>query len=273
MNGGKENNQNRNNTNGYKAKRFIGGNLSLQGKVFEITAKDAVHQFAEMVKAIAHYVGQEYTHGGDIRYMVENLENFTLQRPENPADEDDLFEMESWKKQLDLYWKCMGIYQDNKMKLYSLIWGQSSKATQSKVETHASYSQCKATNDSLGLLKIISEFMFKSDDRQYKYKAEDQAKRAYCNLQQTPDMSCQEYFEKVRNLVDVIKSLGGSLCDDMHLIHELPPRPRGGYTDEQYRTARETIWEKKVAYGILTRADKTRFGKLLEDIENDFFKR
>jgi hypothetical protein len=65
---------------------------------------------------------------------------------------------------------------DNKMKLYSLLWGQSSKTTQSKVETHMNFSQVKGSYDSLGLLKILREFVFRSDDRQYKYKVEDQAK-------------------------------------------------------------------------------------------------
>ena len=256
----KENNRNAQNTGGggYKGynKKFVGVNAGLQGKVFEINARDAVHQFAETIKAIADYVGQEYTHGGDIRYMVENFEDFALERPENPIDEEDRFEIESWKKQLDLYWKRMGIYQDNKMKLYSLVWGQSSKTTQSKIETHASYQQCKSRYDSLGLLKIIREFVFKSDDRQYKYKAEDQAKRAYYNLRQTPEMSCQEYFERVRNIVEVIKSLGGTLCDDMHLEDELPQRARP--TAEQNREARKRIVDKKGAYGILVRADRNR---------------
>ena len=108
------------------------------------------------------------------------------------------------KKQLDLYWKRRGIYEDNKMKLYSLIWGQCSKTTQSKLETHIDYQQCKKDYDSLKLIKIIKEFVFKSDDQQYKYKAEDQVKRSYYNLRQTNTMSCQEYFEKVRNIIEVI---------------------------------------------------------------------
>jgi hypothetical protein len=98
--------------------------------------------------------------------------------------------MELWKKQLDLFWKRRGIHQDNKMKLYSVVWGQSSKTTQSKLETHQNFAQCKASYNSLGLLKIILEFTFKSDDRQYKYKAKDMAKRSYYNLWQTPEMSC-----------------------------------------------------------------------------------
>jgi hypothetical protein len=102
----KENNKNAANTGGYKGnKKFTGGNTSLQGKVFEISARDAVHQFTETVKAIADYVGQEYTHGGDIRWMVENFQDYNFQRPENPANNEDPYELESWKKQLDLYWK------------------------------------------------------------------------------------------------------------------------------------------------------------------------
>ena len=100
--------------------------------------------------------------------------------------------------------------------------------------------------------------MFKSDDQQYKYKAEDQAKRAYYNLHQSQEISCQEYFECIQNIVDVIKSLGGSLCDDMHMKEELPDqdRPRGGYTEQQRREARERIQNETIAYGILVRADR-----------------
>jgi hypothetical protein len=176
------------------------------------------------MKAIADYVGQEYTHGGDIQYLIENLNDYQFVRPTNPANNQDQFELESWKKQLDIYWKRCSIYADNKMKLYSLIWGKSTKTTQSKLETHQDFQQCKSECDSLKLMKIIREFVFKSDDRQYKYKAENQARRNYYNLRQTPDMSCQEYFEKVRSITEVLKSLGGSLVDDMYLKDELPKR-------------------------------------------------
>lgn len=181
--------------------------------MFEISAREAVHRITYTIKAITDYAGQEYAHGGDIRYMEENFEDNNFQHPANPEDDEEPYELKWWKKQLDLYWKQREIYQDIKMKLYSLVWGQSSKTTQSKIETHhQNYTQYKATYDSLGLLKISRKIIFKSDDWQYKYKAEDQAKRAYYNLHQTPEMSCQEYFEKVQNLMKVIKSLGGSLC-------------------------------------------------------------
>ena len=60
---GKENNKNAFNAGGYnKAKRFVGGNTHLQGRVFEITAKDAVHQYAETVKAIAEELDVKAAH-------------------------------------------------------------------------------------------------------------------------------------------------------------------------------------------------------------------
>jgi hypothetical protein len=98
-------------------------------------------------------------------------------------------------------------------------------------------------------------------------------KRNFYNLRQIPDMSCQEYFEKVWNVVDVIKSLGGSLADDMHLQDELPAHePMGGYTEQQKEEATARIQDKTIAYGLLTRADQGRYGKLIEEVENDFLK-
>jgi len=144
-------------TKGYQGKKFVGGNSSLSGKIFDVSSRDAIHQYADTIKAIADYARQAYTHGGDIRFMIENLEDYNFIRPENPEDEDNRFEMEYWKKQLDIYWERRGVYADNKTKLYSLIWGQSTKTTQSKLETHAEFSHCKSSYDSLKLLKIIRE--------------------------------------------------------------------------------------------------------------------
>jgi len=161
--GQKENNKNAANTKEYHggSKRCTGANEALRGKIFDVTSREAVHQFADTLKAIADHVGQQYTHGGDVRFMIENLTDYTFVRPPNPQDGNDQYELESWKKQLDLHWKRRGIYEDNKMKLYSLIWGQSTKSTQSKLETHDDFQDCRTAYDSLKLIKILREFVFR----------------------------------------------------------------------------------------------------------------
>ncbi len=67
----------------------------------------------ETVKVIADCVGQEYTHGGDIRFMIKNLTDFNFAWPADPLANAIEYEKESWKKQLDLFWKQRGIYVDN----------------------------------------------------------------------------------------------------------------------------------------------------------------
>jgi hypothetical protein len=122
-----ENNKNSANTGGKEyyrgSKKFAEGKELLRGKIFDVTLKEAVHQFADTLKAVVDYVGQQDTHGGDVRFMIENLTDYTFIRPPNPQNANDQYELESWKKQLDLHWKRRGIHEDNKMKLYSLIWG------------------------------------------------------------------------------------------------------------------------------------------------------
>jgi hypothetical protein len=59
----------------------------------------------------------------------------------------------------------------------------------------------------------------------------------------------------------------------MHLQDELPQvRPMRGYTELQMSEARKRIHDKKGAYGLLVRLDRGRYGKLIEEVENDFLK-
>jgi hypothetical protein len=80
MTGQKENNKNAANTKEYYggSKRFTGANEALRGKIFDVTTREAVHQFVDTLKAIADHVGQQYTHGGDVRFMIENLTDYTF---------------------------------------------------------------------------------------------------------------------------------------------------------------------------------------------------
>jgi hypothetical protein len=87
--------------NNKNAQKFTGIKQNIQGKVFEVNSKDAVHQFTETMKVIMDYIGQEYTHGGDIRFMVESLEDYCFNRPPNPDPHAHQYDIEYWKKQLD----------------------------------------------------------------------------------------------------------------------------------------------------------------------------
>jgi hypothetical protein len=44
--------------------------------------------------------------------MIENVCDYNFSSPTDPAPEANPYEVESWKKQLDLFWKWRGIYID-----------------------------------------------------------------------------------------------------------------------------------------------------------------
>jgi len=107
MSSTKENNKNASNAQGTQSnsglkmnKNFLGGNTQLHGKTFEITSRDAIHQFADTVKAIADYVGQEYTPGGDIRFMIENFEDYNFIRPPDSVPNADQLKLNHGKNSL-----------------------------------------------------------------------------------------------------------------------------------------------------------------------------
>jgi hypothetical protein len=57
-------------------------------------SQESVRQYTETLKAIADYVGQEYKHGRDIRYMIKNMTDYVLVRPQDPMDNASQFEIE-----------------------------------------------------------------------------------------------------------------------------------------------------------------------------------
>jgi hypothetical protein len=70
----------------------------LSGWTYDVTGRDSTHHFAETTKAITDYVGQEYTHGSDIRYTIENLTDYNFVRPGDPPAGASTYDVESWKK-------------------------------------------------------------------------------------------------------------------------------------------------------------------------------
>ncbi len=53
----------------------------------------------------------------------------------------------------------------------------------------------------------------------------------------------------------------------MHLKEELPTLLNIVYTDQQIEDTKEKLLDKTAAYGILVRADRDRYGKLIEELK------
>jgi hypothetical protein len=90
-------------------------------------------------------------------------------------------------------------------------------------------------------------------------------------LSQDKNATCPNYLEKFRNHIEVITHCGGSL--GIHSSRVISILLRNGHTvnttNGQKLAAEKECREEYLATALLLSSDRKRFGKLVEDIEND----
>jgi hypothetical protein len=81
------------------------------------------------------------------------------------------------------------------------------------------------------------------------------------------------YLDRFQNCVDVLEHCGGAIGPDPALVEQILARSNNttetAATDE-LNAAKEGAIEEYLAMAFIQGADRNRFGKLLEDLENAF---
>ena len=131
--------------------------------------------------------------------------------------------------------------------------------------------------DILGLMKTIRSVIFKFEDQRYLPLSLHHAKSNFYYLRQN-NLSNPEYLEKFTNLVDMAESFDGQLHDQA-----LTNIAQGMHTDtkdvewvdvpeERKIELNEQAQEMYLACAFISQADPKRYGRLKEEIENDYTK-
>ena len=81
-------------------------------------------------------------------------------------------------------------------------------------------------------------------------------------MRQDKNTSCQKYLESFMNTVEVIEHSGGQIGNDVGLINNAPNKT-GIYAKTYAR-------DQYLPCVFLMGADRNRYGKLLENMENDY---
>ncbi len=89
----------------FRWKKIMGGNSNLEGKNFTSLQETQSTNFQKLPKGLQIMLVKSIPNGGDIQYMIENMSDLNLTRPIDPPDRANQYKVESWKKQLDLFWK------------------------------------------------------------------------------------------------------------------------------------------------------------------------
>ena len=126
--------------------------------------------------------------------------------------------------------------------------------------------------DPIGLLENIKAVMYQFQAEWYAPLALHEAKHCYYTFYQDKHMTCQQYYESFKNNADVLEYASGALGQEPALVEaELLAAGMVEAADNDKLAATEAAARERVlAIGLLVGSDCSHYGKLLEDLENDF---
>lgn len=282
--GGKEKKAGNNNrkTMGYRAPstpKFDGRIAELKGHVYDNMANLREETFQKTTAEIASYVGRTFQMGGDIRQATANLSLQPIPRPA-PYDEHTatVTDKAIWQKDIDQYVKRRDQLADNNRRLFDVVLSQCSETLRTKLEGETSYKNLATASDGIGLIKLIKTMLFNFQNNEHLAAAIHAAKRRFYTFSQQK-LTCREYFERFKNIVEVIESNGARIGDDDHLMQSyltekylnfVPPVTIANAPRVVLTVAWKAAKEQYLATAFLLGADRNRYGLLIQDIKNQY---
>jgi hypothetical protein len=232
--------------------------------------------YSATMKEIAEYVGREYSNGGDIRYTVENEKMSVVQVSDDPIDKASASEERIWERRIDEYVKRENRLVANCETVYSLMMGQCTDYMRASLEATKGYSVMKDSFDVIKLIKAIKELTYQFGGQRYHAMSLHQAKKRWYGMYQGREMMNTHFLEKFNTNVSIVEQYGGDVGIDAAAINaelvEVGVVDVGLATEVERLAAQAQAKEKYLAVAFLSASDKSRYGKLLEYLENDFTK-
>jgi len=154
-----------------------------------------------------------------------------------------------------------------------LILGQCTDLLQSKLKQQSQWLRTILDQDAIALLAMIKAITFKFEDQKFLPLALHQAKCMLYAFRQG-NMSCHEYLQKFQNLVDVAVAYHGQIHDyailDIVTESSHPGVLFLGLPVANQDAMTLAAHELQMATMFIAQADKRHYGKLQEELENDF---
>ena len=185
--------------------------------------------------------------------MVKKLDDKVFTVPTDPKSTATKTELKIWDKTVESYVKRIDLYAENKSTLYSVLWGQCTDTMKTKIKALANFKTMSEHSNSLTLLKEIKGISYRFESRDNIYMSMDDAKALFYTNKQSHDESNANYLTKFKDMCEVIKHYGGSLCDDKAMIKEelanliaQDPSKLKKEEKEDYRRLRENRFLDKI---------------------------
>ena len=177
-----------------------------------------------------------------------------------------------FSEQVKEYVKQTSPLHENIKCLWALVWGQCSDTIWVRLQSMDMYEDMHAASDGLQLLIAIKDLMFNVQEQKYIPLSIHLAKRQFFLLSQGRN-TVGEYYEQFKNQTDVLSHIGTGIGDDEATMKQVL-RSQGidvsEATEAQEETAELEGIQWYLALAFLMGSDQSRYGRLLEKLENDF---
>jgi Reverse transcriptase (RNA-dependent DNA polymerase)/Zinc knuckle len=249
--------------------KFEGQCEKLKGEIYDCSFNQA-DLYVKTTRTIVNYIGTNYDNGDDLKKAIEAMKDIEIPIPADPPTGANRTVLRIWEKRVDEYVKRETAYEKNKKAAYSLVWGQCSVVLKSKLEGKQNYSEINEKADVIELLKNIKDITHNFQSEKFRMHALHEAKRRFYVFYQDRTSSVQTYLEKFRNMVGVIEHCGGGVIADSLVAETLTADDIANLTAERHKDIVNATKEKYLACAFLLSSDRTRYGKLIEDLENNY---
>ena len=139
---------------------FDGHITTLKGHIYNCSGPSQADQYTTTTHEIAGYVTTTFKNGNDVKTAIEKMSVPSIKLPANLPTTATQAEKRRWEKKVDEGTKRELQLEDDMKTLYSVLWGQCSKALKHRIQATKVYAAMHEDADSLSLLKELHSQAF-----------------------------------------------------------------------------------------------------------------
>jgi hypothetical protein len=154
----------------------------------------------------------------------------------------------------------------NKQKIFAFLWNQCSESVQQRIKGMSGYPD-RIKNDHVELLKAIyQQCLVSNQEHYYDMKVVNDAIMNMCYFKTNKDESASEFYRRSATIRDIIvKAIGVPIhMDGVIQAEKDSEKDKSAITDQK----RKEIFEMYLAYIMVIKACKNKFGSLFERLDH-----
>ena len=251
--------------------KFEGRIDSLKGHIYDCADSRQANLYVKTTREIAGYVATAMRNGNDVKTAIETLTVPKMKLPNDLPANTSAAQKRHWEKRIDEISKKEMILEENMKTLFSVVWGQVSDVLRHRIQALADFKRMNSEADSLALLVALRDQAFNFQSQKDQVQALQEAVKRFYLISQGSNESCQVYMDRYENGMQVIKHIGGKLPVYTSLVDvDLKTRglDRDTATADEIEESEKSATERQLAMGYILGCDRVRYGKLIEDLEN-----